>query len=359
MISKLLKLYIILFLILFLVSEKSYALKQYEIDLINVYKKLSPSVVSILTVAYDENMFLEPVPRQGAGSGVVIDKIGHILTNYHVIKGAEEIKVLFGKNSYGAKVVGVAPNNDLAILKVDAPYKMLIPAKLGDSSKLQVGQTAIAIGNPFGILGRSMTSGIVSAINRDIQTENGIYRGMIQTDAAINSGNSGGPLVNTDGEVIGINTLIFSKGGGSVGVGFAIPINVAKRFIPSLITNGQAVYPWLGVNLLPLNPGISRELGLPVDYGLLVISVVKGSSADLGGIKGGNKYILIGNAFKLPINGDIIIGLDNEEITTADELSSYLETNKSIGDTVRVKLIRNNKVGYVNVKLQARPVLGN
>ncbi|GIW21198.1 MAG: 2-alkenal reductase [Candidatus Sericytochromatia bacterium] len=356
MIKYLFNLYISIVLVIGLLTDKSYALKQYEIDLINVYKKLSPSVVSILTIAYDENMFLEPVPRQGAGSGVVIDKIGHILTNYHVIQGAEEIKVLFGKNSYPAKIVGVAPNNDLAILKVSAPHNILIPAKLGNSSKLQVGQTAIAIGNPFGILGRSMTSGIVSAVNRDIQTENGIYRGMIQTDAPINSGNSGGPLVNTDGEVIGINTLIFSKSGGSVGVGFAIPINVAKKFIPSLITKGQAVYPWLGVNLLPINPGVARELNLPVDYGLLVINVIKGSSADLAGIKGGNKYIIIGNGFKLPINGDIIIGLDSEEISNPEELSSYIETNKSVGDIVKVKIIRNNKVGYVNVKLQARPV---
>jgi len=356
MVKFLFKIYIAIVIVIGLLPNKSYALKQYEIDLINVYKKLSPSVVSILTIAYDENMFLEPVPRQGAGSGVVIDKIGHILTNYHVVRGVEEIKVLFGKNAYPARIVGTAPNNDLAILKVNAPHDILIPAKLGDSSKLQVGQTAIAIGNPFGVLGRSMTSGIVSAVNRDIQTENGVYRGMIQTDASINSGNSGGPLVNTDGEVIGINTLIFSKSGGSVGIGFAIPINVAKRFIPSLITKGQATYPWLGVNLLPINTGISRELGLPVDKGLLVINVVKGSSADIAGIKGGNKYILIGNGFKLPINGDIIIGLDNEDINTSEELSSYLETNKSVGDIVKVKIIRNNKIGYINVKLQARPV---
>ncbi|RYX90006.1 trypsin-like serine protease, partial [bacterium] len=333
----------------------AYALKPYEIDSINVYKKLIPSVVSINTISYvDEDDFMEPVPKQGSGSGVVIDKLGYILTNYHVIEGATKIEVTFDKKSYPAIVIGVTPNNDLAILQVKAPANLLVPAKLGDSSKLQVGQTAIALGNPFGILGRTMTSGIVSAINRDVKIQNTVFRGMIQTDAAINGGNSGGPLVNTDGEVIGINTLIFSQTGGSVGIGFSIPINTAKRFIPSLITKGQVTYPALGVNVLALNVNIAQALGLPVKEGLLVLNTMPGGSAQKAGIKGGNKYIAIGNG-RLPIGGDIIVALDNEKVQTVEDLSSYLETNKDVGSNVSVTIIRNKKASKVNVKLQAKP----
>lgn len=335
-------------------SVPAYALKPYEQDAINVYKKLSPSVVTITTTSYDEDDFMEPVPRQGAGSGVLIDKAGYILTNYHVIEGATKIDVAFDKTVYPAKVIGAAPNNDLAILQVNAPAKLMIPAKLGDSSKLQVGQMAIAVGNPFGILGRTMTSGIISALNRDVKIQNTVFRGMIQTDAAINGGNSGGPLVNSSGEVIGINTLIFSQTGGSVGIGFAIPINTAKKFIPSLITKGTVTYPALGVSVLALNAEISQALGLPVTEGLLVLNTMPGGSAQKAGIKGGTKYIAVGNG-RLPIGGDIIVALDSEKVQTVEDLSSYLGTNKEVGSTVNVTVIRGNKMGKINVKLQAKP----
>lgn len=337
-----------------IMTASSYALKSYEKDMINVYKNVSPSVVSIFTVSYDEDAFMDPVPRQGAGSGVVIDKDGHILTNNHVIEGATKIDILFGKKSYPAKIIGRTSNNDLAILKVSAPADLLKPAKLGDSSKLQIGQSAIAIGNPFGILGRTMTTGIVSALNRDIKSQDKILRGLIQTDAAINGGNSGGPLVNSDGEVIGINTMIFSQSGGSVGIGFSIPINLAKKLIPSLIKKGDVAYPWLGVSLLPLNPNVAREIGAPVGEGLLVLSIINGGSAQKAGIRGGNKYIYSGN-YKVPIGGDVIVGIDNEKITTLQDLSSYLEANKDVGETVLVRIARGNKIYTVNVKLQARP----
>lgn len=336
------------------IVSTAYALKQYEIDMINVYKKVSPSVVSVMTVSYDEDFFMEPVPRQGAGSGVVIDMEGHILTNNHVIQGASKIDIFFGKKSYPAKVVGTAPNNDLAVLKVAAPKEVLKPAKLGDSSKLQIGQTAIAIGNPFGILGRTMTTGIVSGLNRDVKAENKVLRGMIQTDASINGGNSGGPLVNTDGQVIGINTLIFSQSGGSVGIGFSIPINVAKKFIPSLINKGNVTYPWLGVSVLPINEKIASVLKLPVKEGLLVLGTVSGGAASNAGIRGGSKYIVSGNT-KIPVGGDIILELDGDKVTTVEDLSSYLETNKEVGSTVKVTLVRGTNAYEVNVKLQARP----
>lgn len=336
------------------ILNKAYALKQYELDMINVYKKVSPSVVSVMTVSYDEDFFMEPVPRQGAGSGVVIDMEGHILTNNHVVQGASKIDILFGKKSYPAKIVGTAPNNDLAVLKVSAPKDVLKPAKLGDSSKLQIGQTAIAIGNPFGILGRTMTTGIISGLDRDVKADTKILRGMIQTDAAINGGNSGGPLVNTDGQVIGINTLIFSQSGGSVGIGFSIPINLAKKFIPSLINKGKVTYPWLGVSVLPINEKIASILKLPVKQGLLILETVQGGAADNAGLRGGNKYIVSGNT-KIPVGGDIILELDGDKVTTAEDLSSYLETNKEVGSNVKVTLVRGTNAYEVNVKLQARP----
>jgi S1-C subfamily serine protease len=339
-----------------IISQPANALKQYELDLIKVYKDVNPSVVSVMTVSYDdEDIFMDPVPRQGAGSGVVIDKAGHILTNYHVVEGAQKIEIVVGKKSYPAKVIGRTPNNDLAILQANAPADALKPAKLGDSSKLQVGQTVIAIGNPFGILGSTMTSGIVSSLNRDVKIQNSVYRGMIQTDAPINGGNSGGPLVNTASEVIGINTLIFSQTGGSVGIGFSIPINTAKKFIPSLITKGEVTYPWLGVSVLPLNATIAKALSLPVSEGLLVLNTVPGSAAQKSGIRGGTKYIIIRGNQKLPVGGDIIVALDGEKVSELEDLSSYLETNKSVGDTVTVRVIRGSKAGNVNVKLQARP----
>lgn len=337
-----------------IMTSTSYALKPYEKDMINIYKNVSPSVVSIFTVSYDEDAFMEPVPKQGAGSGVVIDKEGHILTNNHVIEGATKIDILFGKKTYPAKIIGRTSNNDLAILKVSAPAELLKPAKLGDSSKLEIGQSAIAIGNPFGILGRTVTTGIISALNRDIKSQDKILRGMIQTDAAINGGNSGGPLVNSDGEVVGINTMIFSQSGGSVGIGFSIPINLAKKLIPSLIKKGDIAYPWLGVSVLPLSPSIAKEIGAPVGEGLLVLNTSNGGAAQKAGIRGGNKYIYSGN-YKVPIGGDVIVGLDNEKITTLQDLSSYLEANKDVGQQVLVRIARGNKIYTVNVKLQARP----
>lgn len=348
------KLIISCLLTLSFLSAPVYALKPYEIDSINVYKKLSPSVVTINTTSYEEDDFMDPVPRQGSGSGVVIDKSGYILTNFHVIENASKIDVVFDKISYPAVVIGTAPNNDLAILQVKAPANILKPAKLGDSSKLQIGQTAIAVGNPFGVLGRTMTSGIISSVNRDVKIQNMVFRGMIQTDAAINGGNSGGPLVNTDGEVIGINTLIFSQTGGSVGIGFAIPINTAKRFIPSLITKGTVTYPALGVSVMPITSEVSQLLGLPVKEGLLVLNTMPNGSAQKAGIKGGNKFIQVGNG-KLPIGGDIIVALDEEKVKTVEDLSSYLQTNKEVGSQVTVTIIRGRKIGKVNVKLQARP----
>jgi len=351
----LITLFICLSMSLFL-SPQAKALKSYELDMINIYNKVSPSVVSVFTVVLQYDYWnIEPIPVQGAGSGVVIDNQGHILTNYHVIEGADKINISFGDTGvvYSAVVIGSAPENDLAVLKVNAPKNLLIPAKLGNSSKLKVGQTVVAIGNPFGILGRTMTSGIISAIERSLSLGDKSLSRLIQTDAAINGGNSGGPLVNTDMEVIGINTMILSKTGGSVGLGFAIPINVAKNILPELISKGKVIYPWLGVNLQIVNENVAKLLKLPVNEGLLVMSTVKNAPANKSGIRGGSKKIIINNTI-VPIGGDIIISIDDKRMLTGNELSAYLRTKK-LGDIINVKIVRNNKVYNIPVRLEGQP----
>jgi len=352
-------LFITLFISLFailLITPQAKALKSYELDMINIYNKVSPSVVSVFTVTFEYDYWdIEPIPRRGAGSGVVIDNQGHILTNYHVIEGADKINIAFGDTEtvYNAVLIGSAPENDLAVLKVNAPKNLLIPAKLGNSSNLKVGQSVVAIGNPFGILGRTMTTGIISAVGRDISIGNKSLSRLIQTDAAINSGNSGGPLVNTDMQVIGINTMILSKSGGSVGIGFAIPINVAKNILPDLISKGKVIYPWLGVNIQAIDANVAKLLKLPVKQGLLVMNTVKGAPANKYGIVGGNRKVIINNTI-IPVGGDIIIAIDSKKMNSGNELVAYLRT-KRVGEIIKVKILRGDNFYDIPIKLEGQP----
>lgn len=327
------------------------SLKEFEKELIEIYRNTNNSVVNVLTTTVARTFFFEPIARQGAGSGVVIDAKGHILTNFHVVEGAARILISFNDDKqYPARLVGSAPRHDLAVIRVEAPAELLKPATLGNSDSLQVGQIAIAIGNPFGMLGRTMTTGIVSALNRDIQADGRRLFGMIQTDAPINPGNSGGALLNSDGEVIGINTMIFSQSGGSVGVGFAIPINLAVRFIPDLITRGQVEYGQLGVQAIPLFPELAQTLRLPVQQGLLVVRVIKGSAAERAGIRAGNRNVVLGR-YLIPIGGDILTRIDETLLRDTDDLSYYLQTRKRPGDRVRLTLWRGNSQHTVTVVL--------
>jgi S1-C subfamily serine protease len=333
-------------------AHRVYALKAYEQDFIAIYKQASPSVVSVTTKTLHRNWFFEPVVRSGAGSGVVIDHSGHILTNYHVVEGASRIEISFANpdTTYPAVLVGREPNYDLAVLKVKAPKHLLQPANLGNSDDLQVGQIAIAIGNPFGMLGRTMTQGIISALGREVEAGGKVLPGMIQTDAPINPGNSGGALLNSDGEVIGINTLIYSRSGGSVGVGFAIPINMAIRFIPDLITKGFVDHPKLGVQVLPVFPELAAYLKLPVRQGLLVLEAVKGGAAQKAGVQGGKKKVVIGG-YLLPIGGDILVAIDQEPLQKEEDLSRFLQLHKKRGDWVELQLYRGNKKQKIKVQL--------
>ena len=338
------------------VSASSVDLEPGEQIIINVYKKAAPSVVNIKTQVLQWDFFFGVYPEEGAGSGFVYDKEGHIVTNYHVVEGAQSIEVSFGEDlSVPAEVVGTDPLNDLAVLKVDVPPDKLVPVELGDSSTLQVGQWAIAIGNPFGRFERTLTVGVVSALNRTLELESGrIIRNLIQTDAAINPGNSGGPLLDSKGRVIGVNTAIVSPSRASAGVGFAIPVNVLKRVVPELIAYGRYRHPWLGVVGYTITPTLARRLNLPVDQGVLVAQVYRGSPAHKAGIRGAKDQLVIGSRIIL-VGGDIITAIDNTPIKGMDFLNAYLEDNTQVGQTVELSILRDGKPLKVKVVLEEEP----
>jgi S1-C subfamily serine protease len=314
---------------------------------ISVYKRNIPSVVNVTSRAVTFDFFYGLVPQEGQGSGFVIDKEGHILTNYHVIADARQVEVtMHNRKKFKATVVGTDPSHDLAVIQIKASD--LVPAVLGDSRNLQVGQKVYAIGNPFGLAG-TMTRGIVSSI-RPVREPNGAtIDEAIQTDAAINPGNSGGPLMNWHGEVIGINTMILSNVGQNAGIGFAIPINTAKAVLNDLMTLGRVRRPALGVRTVPVSPELADEIGLPVDYGLLVIGVVPGSSADQAGLKAGTERAYLGN-IPIMLGGDLIVAIDGEKIQDQDDLTQTMNNHRA-GDSVKVTIYRGKKKVDVDVLL--------
>jgi S1-C subfamily serine protease len=317
---------------------------------IEIYKRVAPSVVSISSTVISYDFFFGAQAQQGAGSGFIIDKEGHILTNYHVISGARKVEVILSdKKHYEATIVGADRTQDLAVIQIKAPN--LKPVTLGTSAGLQVGQKVLAIGNPFGIFTGTMTRGIVSSI-REVQEPDGNYIDeAIQTDAAINPGNSGGPLLNSRGEVIGINTMIASSSGGNVGVGFAIPIDTAKSVIGDLVTYGRVRRPTLGIRALPvpMNRELAAQLGLPSDTGVLVMQVEPGSAAERAGIRGGNQRVYYGN-YEILIGGDLIVEMDGQPIEDMHDLTHILSKHHG-GDTVTVGFYRGSKKMSVRVRL--------
>jgi len=321
---------------------------------IRVYRAASPAVVNITTIAVAYDFFLNPMPKEGTGSGAIIDRSGHILTNFHVIDGARRLEVTLADGSkWPARPVGADPSNDLAVIKIDAPVENLTVIPLGDSSKLLVGQKVLVIGNPFG-LDRTLTVGIVSSLGRSIRADNGrLIRGIIQTDAAINPGNSGGPVLNSSAEVIGVSTAIFSPSGGSVGVGFAVPINTAKQMIPELINRGYIARPYLGIAGHEIVPALVQALRLPVKEGIMVVEVTPGSPAQRAGIRGGDRTVQVGNMI-VRVGGDIITEVDQVKVRTFEELSDFIDA-KQPGDTVALTFNRQGKLNVVEVRLRERP----
>jgi len=314
---------------------------------IAVYRKNIPSVVNITSKAVTFDFFYGLVPQEGQGSGFVIDKDGHILTNYHVIADARQVEVtMHNRKKYKATVIGTDPTHDLAVIQIQAPS--LTPAVLGDSKNLQVGQKVYAIGNPFGLSG-TMTRGIVSSI-RPVKEPNGAtIDDAIQTDAAINPGNSGGPLMNMHGEVIGINTMILSSVGQNAGIGFAIPINAAKAVLNDLVTLGRVRRPALGVATIPIGPELAEQIGLPVDFGLLVVKVSTGGAAERAGMKGGTERAYLGN-IPIMLGGDLIIAIDGDEVRYEQDLAQVMNAHRA-GDKVKVTVYRGKQKMDMDVTL--------
>ena len=314
---------------------------------ITVYHKNIGSVVNITSKAVTFDFFYGLVPEEGQGSGFIIDKDGHILTNYHVVADARQVEVtLHNRKKYRATIVGLDRSHDLAVVQIKAPD--LTPMVLGDSGNLQVGQKVYAIGNPFGLTG-TLTRGIVSSI-RQVQEPDGMtIDEAIQTDASINPGNSGGPLLNMHGEVIGINTMIASNVGQSAGIGFAIPINTAKAVINDLLTSGRVRRPALGVRTIPVDPELADQMGLASDYGLLIVQVVPGGAADNAGLRGGSQRAFLGNT-PIMLGGDLIVAIDGKKVEDQQELAQLMNSHRA-GDTVRITIYRGKKKIDVSVTL--------
>jgi len=312
---------------------------------IAIYKRVSPSVVNITSTALVFDFFYGAVPQQGQGSGFILDKAGHILTNYHVIEGANRgIEVqLSDKRKFAAHVIGTDQK----------PVPNLQPVTLADSSQLNVGQKVFAIGNPFGLSG-TMTRGIISAI-RPIGTENGgKIEDAIQTDAAINPGNSGGPLLNSNGEVIGINTMIASNGADqSSGIGFAIPINTAKAVLADLLRYGRVKRPWLGIDSFAIGPELASQMGLGENYGVLIQRVIPGGPAERAGLRGGNEQAYVGNT-PIMLGGDLILAIDGQQITDPQDISSIMDKHQA-GDIVSLTILRGQRKMTFKLKLGEAP----
>jgi S1-C subfamily serine protease len=327
-----------------------------------IYQQDSPGVVFVRAQSAPQPPSpLDPFGGGGGaatGSGFVIDRAGHVLTNAHVVDGAQRIEVTLGdvdsSQPVSARVVGEDASTDLALLEVDAPSDQLHPLALGDSTQLQVGDSVVAIGNPFG-LDRTVTTGIVSALQREIRAPNGFtINDVIQTDAAINPGNSGGPLLGADGRVIGINSQIESAGGGgNVGVGFAVPINTAREVVRQLLDSGKVEHAYLGITGADVTPQLADVANLPVEQGALVQSVVSGGPADKAGVEGGHATASI-DGQRVRAGGDVITAIDGEAVTGMDDVISVVN-QKQPGDDVELELADGNKTRTVTVTLGNRP----
>jgi S1-C subfamily serine protease len=336
-------------------TARSAGLSPDEQNNIDIYKTARLATVNITSIVYQENFFMQVFPSKGTGSGFIINDSGQILTNNHVVNGSQSLSVtLSDKKQYKAKIIGTDPRNDLALIQINAGRKLPF-LHLGDSDGLQVGQKVLAIGNPFGLEG-TLTTGIVSSLGRSLASENDHpLEDLIQTDAAINPGNSGGPLLDSHGDVIGINTAIYgnqSMGNGeagNIGIGFAMPISRAKMMLDEYKAHGRIVIPVLGVESFFVSGDLAEALDLPTTGGLLVQRVETGSSAQEAGIRGANRAVIVGN-YRVPVGGDFIVAVDGKPVDAQDVLARAM-TRKRVGDTLELELLRGGKRLKVTVKL--------
>ena len=346
---------LVLFLVLALNFVPANGVSRLSIDEqenIRIYEKSSRAVVNISNIAVNYDFFYRAIPAEsGSGTGFIIGESGIIVTNYHVVENASKLVVTLSNNSqWPGKLIGADPNNDLAIVRIQAPVDSYDILEFSNSNDIVVGQKVLALGNPFG-LRQTLTTGIISALGRTIAAKNGRkIEGIIQTDAAINPGNSGGPLLDSEGKVIGINTAIIGSAG-SVGIGFAVPSNTALRILPDLLEYGYVRRPWLGIE--PIPTVYLRRIGIDVPDGLLIARVVIGASADQAGLRGATRTVKVGR-YKVPWGGDIITHINGSPVFTMEDLAQQIETRKS-GDEVTISYIRKESVDSVIVKLVLRP----
>lgn len=317
---------------------------------IEIYRTLSPGVVNVHSTSFSRDFFGYVEPQEGSGSGSILDQEGNILTNYHVIERAEKVSVsLGGQKTYAARVIGGDPDTDLAVIRlVEKPREALTVVPLGDSDKLIVGQKVLAIGNPFG-LDRTLTTGVISGLQRPIRARNGRpIEGAIQTDASINPGNSGGPLLDSHGRMIGINSQILSPSGASAGVGFAVPVNIAKRIVPQLLRDGLVRRPKLGITTRNVE-SLRSQVDLPVAEGVLIWQIAQGGAAANAGLRGLTQT----EEGEVEL-GDIIVAIDNEKVANSDDLYRVLD-KRQVGQTVSVSIVRNGRPLTLPVRLLESP----
>lgn len=321
----------------------------------DIYDQEGRGVVQVLsTSVVSDDPFFGAQESRSSGSGFVIDKAGRIVTNYHVVQDAENVQVSFsGEDNVDARVIGVDPSTDIAVLQIDAQARALVTLPLGESDTVRVGDAVVAIGNPFG-LERSVTAGIVSALQREITAPNGFaIDEVIQTDAAINHGNSGGPLLNADGQVIGVNAQIESETGGNVGIGFAIPINTVKEVVSQIIESGKVEHAYMGIEMQTIDSDLTEQVRLPAESGVLVSRVVPGSPADEAGLEGGSRNVVVdGESYTL--GGDIITAVDGEPVESAEEVRSVVN-DKEPGDELEVEVRREDSTETLTLTLGRRP----
>jgi len=334
---------------------KGLAITEDEQNNIEIYQAAAPAVVNITSISLERDFFFNIVPRQGTGSGCIINTEGYILTNHHVIEDSQRLEVTLADGSkWRGKLVGTDPDSDLAVIKIEAPRERLVSLPLGDSNKLLVGQKALAIGNPFG-LGQTLSTGVISSLKRTLRAGNGVLmEDVIQTDASINPGNSGGALLDSSGRLIGVNTAIFSPTGASVGIGFAIPVATVKRLVPELIAKGYYAYPWIGATVTTLVPEDARAVGLVAERGALIVEAVRGGPAAKAGLQGGTRRVRVGNRIII-LGGDVVVAMDGRKLETADELISTIR-EKRPGDIITLELYRGGlQRDRVQVLLEERP----
>ena len=323
-----------------------------EQENIQIYERSSRAVVNISNIAVNYDFYYRAIPAEsGSGTGFLINKSGIIVTNFHVVEGASKLVITLSDNSqWQGKLIGADPNNDLAIVQIQAPVKSYDILKFTHSNDIVVGQKVLALGNPFG-LRQTLTTGIISALGRTISAKNGRkIEGIIQTDAAINPGNSGGPLLDSEGNVIGINTAIIGSAG-SVGIGFAVPSNTALRILPDLLKYGYVRRPWLGIE--PIPTVYLRRIGIDIPEGVLIAKVVKGASADQAGLRGASRTLKVGR-YQIPWGGDIITHINDTPVATMEDLAQQIETKKT-GEVITVRYIRQESKHSVIVELLLRP----